>query len=374
MAVVPTGTDRIEQLFENHLEVGLHHGAQLAVYHEGELIVDLAGGVTGPDGDAETTDTRHLLFSCTKPLAAACVHRLVEAGYLAYDDRLVDHWPEFADEGTEKVDVTVRHVLTHQAGMPIAPPDNKPEMWQDPDALAAAIESADLMFTPGEAVAYHALSYGWLVGELVRRVAGQRIDRYAREHVFDPLGMDRTHIGLPADEPDDVATLFGFEPMDRCREPDTGLEGMSNSATAERFNREDVHRGIAPAATGIGTARELARFYACYANGGSLDGVSILDPETVETATSLQVEVEEDGTVGVPRRYALGFGLGGTVPDTYGAGSPPDTFGHGGLGTSVGWADPEAELAVAYVTNGIRDWENTVRQATMGDTIRSSIV
>lgn len=238
MDVVPAGLDRIERLFDHHLEVGLHHGTQLAVYHEGELVVDLAGGVAGPDGAPTTTETRHLLFSCTKPYADACVHHLAETGALDYDDRVVDHWPAFAEEGSEKATVTVGHVLSHQAGLPVTPPDGDPSIWDDPDALATGLERAELSFSPGETAAYHSLSFGWLVGELVRVVSGQRIDRYAREHVFDPLGMTRTGIGLSASEPDDVATLVGFEPFDRCRAPGIGLGSLTNAEVAARFNRE----------------------------------------------------------------------------------------------------------------------------------------
>lgn len=374
MVVVPTGTDRIEYHFNNHLEQGLHHGAQLAVYHNGNLVVDLAGGVMGPDGPTEQPTTRHLLFSCTKPYAAACIHHLVDAGELSYEDPLIDHWPEFANPGSDKASITVEHVLSHQAGIPIAPPDGKPETWDDPDALAAGMEKADLTFEPGSTAAYHALSYGWLVGEIVRKVSGQRIDHYAAEHIFGPLGMERTSIGLDDDESDDVATLVGFDPIERCREPEIGLGELSNQDTAHRFNQESVHRGIVPAANGIGPARELAKFYACFANGGSFDGTEILSSKTVERATSLVIEVEKDGTLGVPRRYALGFALGGSIPDSYGSTANTDTFGHGGLGSSIGWADSQNNLAFAYVTNGIRDWEHAARMATMADTVRTSLV
>ena len=371
MSVVPTGVNRIERLFETHLEAGLHHGAQLAVYHEGDLVVDLAGGVTGSDGEETTVDTRHLLFSCTKPYAGACVHRLVEAGELDYDDRLVDHWPTFAEDGTEKAAVTVRHVLSHQAGLPVVAVDADPSSWGDPDALAASVEDAELAFSPGETAAYHALSDGWLVGELVRRVSGTRIGEYAAAEVFEPLGMERTGIGLDDDEPDEVATLVGFEPFDRCREPNAGLDTLTNEQAAMTFNTEAVHRAVAPAANGIGTAREMARFYACLAAGGTLDGTRLLAEETVAEATSLQHEVAVEETLGVPRRYALGFALGGTVPDRYGSAGSTEAFGHGGLGSSIGWADPDADLAFSYVTNGIRDsYEHSARVAAMADTVR----
>ena len=132
-----------------------------------------------------------------------------------------------------------------------------------------------------------------------------------------------------------------------------------------------MHRAVVPAATGVGTARDMARFYACLANGGELDRTRLLDPETVETATSVQVEVETDATMKVPRRYALGFERAGTAWDKYGTLAPRTTFGHGGLGSIVGWGDPESGLAMAYVTNGIRDeTEHAQRACEMADAVR----
>ena len=366
-------TEQVGQLFDLQLEAGLHHGAQLAVYVDGELVVDLAGGTTGPDGAETTPGQRHVLFSCTKPLAGACLHRLVDEGRLDYDDRVVDHWPQFAEAGTSKAEVTVRDVLSHQAGLPTVPIDAEADRWDDWDAIAASVEDADLAFEPGSTAAYHALSYGWAVGELVRRVSGRPIESYVDEAVFGPLGMDDTSIGLREGDPDDVATLVGFEEFDRCRRPDGGGGGMTNAEAAAQFNEESVRRSVVPAASGIGTARDVARFYACLANGGELDGVGLLSTETVERATSVQAEVERDGTLGSPRRYGLGFVLGGTPWDKFGTLSPDHVFGHGGLGSIVGWGDPEAGIGFAYVTNGIRDeYEHRARVNAMADAVRTA--
>jgi len=362
------GPDQLRQLFDYHLEVGLHHGGQLAVYRNGELVVGCAGGVTGPDGEETTARTRHVLFSCTKPLAGVCLHRLVEDSDVDYADRVVDHWPEF-DRGDEGKDaVTVEHVLSHQAGLPQTPADGRPDRWNDWEAVVEMMEEAELQFEPGSTAAYHALSYGWIVGELVRRVAGQPIDEYAREHLFDPLGMDHTSIGLDEGE---AAELVGFEEFDRCRSPSLGLETGTNAESAALFNQEGVRRAVVPAATGIGTARDMARFYACMANGGELGGARILEESTVERATRPHADVEHDGTLGSPRRYGLGFVVGGSPYDKFASVSPRSSFGHGGLGSSVGWSDADADLALAYVTNGIRDeYEHRARVAAAGDAAR----
>ncbi|MFC6716422.1 serine hydrolase domain-containing protein [Natrialbaceae archaeon GCM10025810] len=366
--------ERIADLFDRHLEAGLHHGAQLAVYVDGERVIDLAGGVMDPDsGEEETAETRHLLFSCTKPYAAVSLHVLADEGEVDYDDRVVDHWPEFAEEGTEKAEITVRQVLSHASGLHQGEIDERPDLWTDWDASVEAIEGMEPITTPGEVPAYHALTFGWLVGELVRRASGTPVEEFAAERIFEPLGMDHTGIGLREDEADDVATLVGFEAFDRCRDPGEGLG--DNAEVAAPFNEEAIHRAVIPAANGIGTARDMARFYACLANGGELDGTRILSEETVETMARVQAETDADGTLSRPARFALGFWKGGTRVDPYGSLTPERVFGHAGLGSSVGWADPEENLAFSYVTNGVRDgtYEHVARVRSPADAVRLAL-
>lgn len=366
------GPEKLRQLFEYHLDAGLHHGAQLCVYRGGERVLDCAGGVTGPEGEETTGRQKHLLFSCTKPFAGVCLHQLVERGALDYDDRVIDHWPEFAEPGSAKAEVTIRHVFSHQAGLHKTALDEQPDRWRDWNTVVTAMEDAELTFEPGTAAAYHTLTYGWLVGELVRRVSGQSVDAYAREYLFDPLGMEDTYIGLPGAIEDDVATLVGFEAFSRCRTPDVGLGTLTNTEAADLFNQEWLHRTVVPSSTGIGNARDLARFYACLANEGELDGARLLNVDTVVAATEVQAQTDQDPTLGMPRRYAMGFERAGSPWDKYGSLAPEGVFGHGGLGSVVGWADPGANLAMAYVTNGIRDeFEHGLRVNTMADAVRS---
>ncbi|MCL7418649.1 MAG: beta-lactamase family protein [Halalkalicoccus sp.] len=362
--------EQVEAAFETHLEAGLHHGAQLAVYHEGDLVLDLAGGTTGPDGEETTSDRKHVLFSCTKPYAGVALHRCVEGGLLSYDDPVVEHWPEFASGG-EKGEITVRQVLSHQAGLHETAFDAAFEQWADWEAAVEAMEDAETTFSPGETAAYHSLSYGFLVGELVRRASGQSIDSYLDEHVFTPLGMADTDLGIPEDEPDTTASLAGFAPGERARETGAGLDAFSNAEAAALFGEEWLHRAVVPAASATGTARDMARFYSCLANGGELDGTRVLEGSTVEAMTTEQVAVERDATLGVPRRYGLGVVLGGTAWNKFGTVSPGRVFGHGGLGSIVGWADPEADLAFSYVTNGIREeTEHALRMNALSDAVR----
>jgi CubicO group peptidase (beta-lactamase class C family) len=364
--------NRIADLFDRHLDVGLHHGAQLAVLVDEECVLDLAGGTTGPTGEATDSRTRHLLFSCTKPYAAVALHALVDDGVLAYDDRVVDHWPGFADEGTEKAEITVRQVLSHTAGLQRGEIDDRPDRWPDWGAVVEALEAMEPVTAPGTP-AYHALTFGWLVGELVRRVSGSRIEDVAAERVFDPLGMTDTGIGLREHEPDDVATLVAFDEFDRCRDPGEGLG--DHTQVAAPFNTEAIHRAVIPAANGIGTARDMARFYACLANGGELEGTRILSESTVDGMTTVQAETDADGTLSREARFALGFWKGGTTVAPFGTLSPERAFGHAGLGSSVGWADPETNVAFSYVTNGVRDgsYEHLARVNALADAVRLAL-
>lgn len=366
--------DRIERLFQRHLDVGLHHGAQAAVYVDGTCELNLAGGVTGPEGEETTSETRHVLFSSTKPYAGAALHSLVDDGAIDYDDRVQEHWPSFAEPGSEKATITVRQVLSHTAGIPFGPFDAQRDRWTDWDEVVSAMEAIDPVFTPGEQPSYHALNYGWLVGELVRRVSGTPIDEFVRERIFEPLDMTDTGIGLAEDEPDDVATLTAFEAFDRCRDPNVGM-GADHTDLVPPFNTEAIHRATIPAANGIGTAADLARFYACLANGGSLEGERILSEAAVEAMTGLAAETDQDGTLNIPSRYGLGVWLAGPKIDRFGSLAPIGTFGHAGLGSSIGWGNADSGIAFAYVTNGVRElsYEHNARVNALADAVRLAV-
>lgn len=365
------GKDGIRALFDRQLEVGLHDGAQLVVYDGTDRVVDFAGGTTGPDGDETTPETNHLIWSCTKPLVGTCVHQLVENGEVAYDDPLVDHWPSFARGDDAKRQVTVRHVLSHQTGMPTSRLDDSPEAWGDWEQIVETMETQQLDDEPGTTAAYHTVTYGWLVGELVRQVTGTPIEEYAHETVFAPLGMDQTSVGVRDGNTDRVATITGYDIFDRAADPQEGLVELSPAAAAGLGNDPDVLEAVIPAANGISTARDMGRFFACMANGGELDGTRILEPETVETATELQIETVDDGTLSRPMRYAMGYWRGGSVTDLFGTLSSPETFGHVGLGSIVAWVDPEAGLTFSYTSNGIREesYEHAARVNQLADAV-----
>lgn len=162
--ITDSDRQRLRAKFDRQLDVGLHHGSQLAVYVDGECVVDFAGGATGPDGNDTTTETRHLIFSCTKPYAGVGLHQLIEQGDAAYDDPVVDHWPEFAEEGTQKAEITIEHVLSHTAGIPYGEFDEAVDDWGDWNAVVTAMEEIEPVFEPGTQPAYHTLTTGGLLG------------------------------------------------------------------------------------------------------------------------------------------------------------------------------------------------------------------
>ena len=353
----PRGLRRVEDLFREQLARGLHPGAALAVYRFGQLALDLHGGLADREtGKPVGQDTLFVLYSCTKAMSAVCLHLLWERGLLAWDDPVSRYWPEFARNGKEQV--TIRHILTHQGGFPESPPGLFWKKWTDWSNVVQAMEEIEPLYAPGTVMAYHHRNFGWVVGELVRRIDGRTIDRVLREEVTGPLGMRDAFLGLPPELEDRVSRLHV---MDDCDRP-----GM-----VPPYNLPEVHQAVLPAGGGITTARDLARFFAMLAGGGILEGTRILQPETVAEVTALQVE-GLDHSLLQPMRRSLGLVL---ADRRMGASElvGPRTFGHAGAGTSVGWADPELGLAVAYVTNGVRaNHSNTPRLAAISQAVRAA--
>ena len=328
---------RVESLFREQIENGTHPGAALAVYRHGKLVLDLHGGISHAEtGEPVTEDSMFVLMSSTKPLAAACLTLLKERGKLAYNDRVVKYWPEFGKNGKESV--TIRQVLTHTAGMPETPEDLTWDKWGDWDTVVRAMENATPEFAPGAEIAYHSMNFGWLIGELVRRIDGRPFPQFLREEITGPLAMNDTYVGLPAELESRVCRMHA-------------MEDAGDSTTPSTFSRSEVHRAVVPGAGGIATARDVARFYAMLEQRGTLDGLRVLAPETVADLTMLQVE-GNDRTINQSVRRTLGLMLGvyrmGTTADDY------ESFGHGGAGTSICWANHRLGLAVVIITNGFR--------------------
>ncbi len=355
-----------EELFFKQIDNKLHPGAALAVYRHGELVLDLYGGVADTESGAPVVeDTMFVFYSCTKPLAAFGPYLLWERGKLDWDDPVAKYWPEFAKNGKDAV--TVRHVMTHQAGFPTTPAELTWDKWQDWDAVVQALENVSLEYQPGSVLSYHPMNFGWMCGELVRRIDGRPFNEFIKEELTAPLGMNDTYVGLPPSLEGRVSKVHAMEDADAAmRSPIANLPDLVSI-----WNRPEVHQAVIPAACGIGTARDLARFYAMMQGGGILDGVRLLKPETVAEVTKLQVE-GADPANGSYNRLSLGMAL---ADPRAGLSRTTNihTFGHAGAGTSVGWADPDSGLAVAIITNGFRpDGTNNARLAAFSQSVRSA--
>ena len=360
------GLAAVAALFDRHIALGWHPGAQLAAYRDGVLVLERVGGEAAP-GRKLASCAPMLLFSATKPIMAACIHLLRERGLLDYDTTVASIWPRFGECGKERV--TVHHVLTHQGGFPQLPREFDWSLvadWEYVTTQTAAIEAA---WAPGSAVGYHPITYGWALGEVLRRIDGRMPREFMREEIFEPLGIaDAISLGLEPDEAGDRVPVVAMSEETR-HDPDGALR--ATSTITEVFNTEAMALAQAPAVNGYGCARALARFYASLlltAPGGML-----LRHETVENASSVHAETEFDRTQEVPKRYGLGFYLSGLAGDPFDYHDGPGVFGHAGQQSSVGYADPRCGLAVAYITNGLQSPDIvTRRMAEMAAALRAA--
>jgi CubicO group peptidase (beta-lactamase class C family) len=351
---VAPGWERVRDAFAaNFIERG-EVGASVCVYRDGVPVVDLWGGVADvATARPWSSDTIVLVYSMTKGMSAVCANLLIERGRLDPDAPVASYWPEFAANG--KGDIPVRWVLSHQAGLAVIDADVTLEQalsWTPVvDALAAQAPN----WEPGTAHGYHLRSFGWLVGELVRRVDGRTIGRFFAEEVAAPLRLD-FWIGLPEEQERRVATLVPPPPEFAALLrglPDDLLLGKATTGPSGLFMYDDMwneralHACELPSSNGIGNARSVARVYASLI--GEVDGVRTLAPATVAAATAYQVR-GPDRVILADTAFGLGFMLPPALPTPVGR----HGFGHGGAGGSVSFADPDAGLAFAYAMNDLR--------------------
>lgn len=323
-------------------------GAAFSVYREGEVVADLWGGYAdAARTEAWTGDTLVNVWSTTKAATAVAVARCVDAGLIAYDQPVAEIWPEFAHAG--KGAVTIAQVMSHTAGLSgFAEPTSLDDLY-DWDLATARLAAQEPVFEPGTASCYHATTYGFLAGEIVRRAAGRTLGTLLREDVFEPLGAD-FHIGLPASEGGRVAELIPADnpvvvPIELLPRP-VQLALASPAQDPARVNTRAWRAAELPALNGHASARGVARLMAALAEGGTLDGVRVLTLETLAQMTAI-VSDRDDMLFGANPQW--GMGVLHNLIGIYGPN--PRTFGHSGWGGSYGCADPDARLAIGYVMN-----------------------
>ena len=332
-------------------------GAACCLHVDGEPVVDVWGGLADEaTGRTWARDTIVIVFSCTKGVTAVAANQLIERGDLDPDAPIAQYWPEFAANG--KAEIPVRWALSHRAGLAAV---DAPHLTLDDvaawDPVVEAIAAQEPNWEPGTKHGYHARSYGWINGELIRRITGMMPGEYIAEEIVAPLGLD-FFVGVPDSEDARVATLyparFDDPEVERLaeqflRDPST-LLGRVMGGPAGLFGYDDMWntrrmRGAQmPSSNGHGDARSLARMYAACI--GEVDGIRLLSPETVARACEVQ-STGTDCVVGQPLTFGLGFGLSPTYGPIVGA----KAFGHSGAGGSVAFADPERGLSFAYVMN-----------------------
>jgi CubicO group peptidase (beta-lactamase class C family) len=239
------------------------------------------------------------------------------------------------------------------------------DRWGDWDTVMETVAAMALEYQPGEVSAYHFLTQHWVCGELVRRLDGREYRDYLHEEITGPLGLADTYVGLPVELEAHVAKLHATDGTDEW-----GREVLRDTA------RAPLHRMVVPGASGVSTARDMARFYAAIAAGGILDGTRVLRPETVARMLTIEVDGAIDPTFNVPVRRGLGFELGGLADVRRhwpGATSTERTFWHGGFGSSVCWGDFERGLAMAFLTNGVRrDEAGAIARRDLSDAVRAA--
>ncbi|MFE7210023.1 serine hydrolase domain-containing protein [Streptomyces sp. NPDC057611] len=360
---VAEGFEPVGEAFAANFTLRGERGAAVAVYRDGHRVVDLWAGTRDVDGAADSAPwergTAQIVRSATKGVAAAVLLLLHQRGELDLDAPVGTYWPEFKAAGKERT--RVRDLLAHRAGVPVLDRPLTPEQAADPVLGAEAVAAQAPVWEPGTDHGYHAQTYSWLTGELVRRVTGGTIGEWTAREVAGPVGAD-LWVGLPADEAGRVGRVGQVEPPRSA----SGLRTRPKRSVAEAYadpesltrrafaaitplpdeNDPAYRAAVLPASNGIATADGLARFYAALV--GEVDGgTRLFTPQTMELART-EHSAGPDRVLVAPTRFGLGHMLHSPASPLLGPGS----FGHPGRGGALAFADPDSAIAFAYVTNG----------------------
>ena len=370
---VPSGTiqgrydaqfSNLVETFNRNFTVAGEIGASLCVMVEGETVVDVWGGSANEkEAKPWLEDTLVTVFSSTKGATALAAHSLISAGELQLEEFVGHYWPEFSANGKEAA--TVRMMLDHSVGVPCLRDPVKAGGAHDWEYMVRRLEEEEPFWKPGTRNGYHMINFGWTVGELVKRVSGQSLGSYFREAIADPLDAE-FWIGLPEEHEDRVARVVPYKPnkSDAVGEFTQALIGdrqsIQNLALFNQggFNPNDraSHAAEIGGAGGVGNGRGLARIYAPFACGGTLNGRTFASASAVSRMSETSVATNEDATLLIPTRFGLGFmksmdNRRRQAVDKSSAILGSTAFGHVGAGGSIGFADPEARMSFGYTMN-----------------------
>ena len=357
----PAALKKIVERFDDLVtEKHWHPAAQLVILRHGRVVLDRVIG-NGRDGKPIDHETPFYTFSVSKPFMGMCVHKLIEEGRVELDERICTYWPEFGCKGKETA--TVRHAFLHLAGIPSPHLYWQVPLWPSWKLVTRAVAGYEAVYPPGTVAHYHLLNYGFMLGEVLRRVTGMMPHEYFLRNFSQPLGLKNTWMRIPEKEILRTPRLISYS--------------KEHDLTVKVFDLPVMRKAVIPAASIHSNARELAIFYQMLLNGGEYAGRQLLTKETIKKAVSSGYHGQEANESGIVN-FGFGFQLGGSdvfLKDTqgrkvpfFGRGGTEKTFGHYGLGSCMVWADPVADVVVAFTTNGLWHSDIThVRWNTIND-------
>ena len=352
----------VREEFERNFQERDEVGASVCVTLDGQTVVDLWGGQANADtGAAWNEDTLSIVFSSTKGATAICAHILASRGQLDLDAPVATYWPEFAQSGKENI--PVKMLLNHQAGLPAVRDPLPQGAYADWDLMVNTLAKQEPFWEPGTRNGYHALTFGWLVGEVVRRASGKSLGSFFRDEIAGPLGLD-FWIGLPEDKEPRVAPMIAAEPDPNSRffqeiaKPGSlqSLVLLNAGGYMDEVDTRAAHAAEIGGAGGITNARGLAGMYEPLALGGKKGAVELVNAATLARMGRVSSSTGRDAVLVMPSRFALGFmktmdnrGEPAGVQDS--VLTSEEAFGHVGAGGSFGFADPKAGMSFGYTMN-----------------------
>jgi CubicO group peptidase (beta-lactamase class C family) len=360
--VDPAAVERVWRATQYWYRAGMHPAIQVCVRRNGKVVLNRAighGWGNGPDDgpDAEkvtvTTETPFCVYSAAKAMTTTVVHMLVERGVFALDDRVCEYLPSYTSHGKHRT--TIRHVMTHSAGVPFAT-GPKPDLKRMNDSEYAREMLGNLrpIYPPGLVHVYHALTWGPLIREIVSAATGKNIRDVLADEILDPLGFRWTNYGVaPQDVPLVAPSHATGKPLPA---PMAAAFKLAIGGTTHQIipftNTPQFLTSVVPSSSTVSTADELSRFAELLRRGGELDGVRVMSPETLRAATKQARRLRPDISVGLkPLRWGTGYILGSKRFGPFGLDAPA-AFGHTGLVHIAMWADPERDLAVGVLSSG----------------------